>query len=337
MPETEVQTPPADPSPALEADIQHVADQIPASRPIEKWSPEERKEWLRTGKPPNKAASATAQPAEGSEPPADGDPAAPPPAKPKTEARFQELLKERAQQRSEIDRLKAELAKATGGAAPPPANGNGNELPPQPKKLEAPKPPRLSDFETWEQYEEARDKHAEAVAEYKIQQDRAEQVKTAQQAELARLNKAIEDSWVKRRTAAEAAHADYATVTDKTPISPVMDAFILDSEHGAEILYALGSDKKNAQRIASIANPIQAAREMVALEGKVSGQGASAQPASGADRQERRVSAASPPAREIGGTQTVGDPVAAAVKDGDFARYKAEADRREIERRRGSR
>ena len=321
--DAELQPLEADSAPAAEAAPEPQVEDS-TGKPISKWSPEEYKTWRETGKTPTKAVPAAADEpaeaqAEGEQPEkADSAPAAKPKQKTQqtTERRIQELLQERHELREKL----AELSK----------NGKQQvqtESRPA-SKLEAPKRPQQKDFSTWEDYESALAKHVEDLADYKISQALEEREQKAaekrKQDEIAQRNREIEKSWMERKTAAEAKHADFAETVKDVPLSDVMDAWILDSDIGAEVLYWLGQNRSDAKRISEL-NPFKAARELTKLEDKLSGPLAST----------RRVTQATPPAREVRATATTGDEAQAAIQRGDFAAYQAIVNRREAALRTG--
>lgn len=153
---------------------------------------------------------------------------------------------------AENKKLKEELEKArTITAAPvvtPPT-----EPPPATAPLAIEKPKR-SDFSDEEKYLDARDAYNRQIwaAEERIRQD----------------NLRIVNSWAGRVAKAMEAHDDYEAVALKAPTKiqagSLMDAFILESDNGAEILYALQRDDGERQRIAALP-PVQQAEALALL------------------------------------------------------------------------
>jgi len=166
----------------------------------------------------------------------------------------------------------------------------------------------------------------------------------ARQAEVNRIN---QQRWQNSLKLAVERHADFAKVLEADAknmfqnaeikaikTNGVLDAFCLDSEIGAEILYYLASHKGEVARIEAM-NAFAAARELTRLEDKllvetaddttVKEEGSST---------EKKVSAAPAPASSIGGKATApADEAEAALKAGDFRRYKKAADAEEHAKR----
>ena len=108
-------------------------------------------------------------------------------------------------------------------------------------------PPTEDQFDTWEQYEEAR------IAHHVEQRLR--------QAEMQRRQQQVLTTYVEREAAVKAAHPDYdVKVNDPTlPITPLQAAIIRESDRGPEIAYWLGTNRSEAAQIASLPPHLQAA------------------------------------------------------------------------------
>jgi len=177
----------------------------------------------------------------------------------------------------ENEALKAKLA---GNAGTPQAEQAEPVAPPTDK-------PKIEDYDSLEAY-------TEAVTDWKYTQ--REQEREAKQA-----HKAVLDTWEGRKQAARGKYADFdeALATD-VPINPAMESVLLNSEAGAEIAYWLGSNPKESERIARM-GPIDATREMLRLESKLS-----VAPAKEAPKEPvKRASAAPEPIKPVGGRATV--------------------------------
>ncbi len=339
--EVKVETPPAASSPAAEAT--ETGDFEAAD--FEGMSDAQRSEWLQTGKTPQKtrAKEAEAAPVEGEQPPADGKSAQPPapepgkklPGNPGEQVRVHQLLQERHKDRARIQELESQLNGKTPKTESSPVPGT-----PGAPKLEAPVAPKLDDFATWGEYMTAQNAYVDKLTDYKADlRDQRRQQET-QAAKLAEQNKATQKTWTERVNAVKTKHADFEAVAFAPalgaiiPEGSVIDAFVLRNPLGAEVLYHLGSDLAEAERIAGL-DPLDQATELAEIALKY--KGAAKPPAAGNGAPPvRQVSQASPPARELdrpGAVQK--DPVEAALEGKDFETYQAEQNARELKARTG--
>ncbi len=288
--------------------------------------------------------------------PAESDPAKPEP-KTRGEKRVQQLdsdiqnrLKRRSEVRQEIETLERqrnELLSKT-DVKPEPSTA--------PAKPERPKLPREGAFETVEEFEKAVEVYESAIGEYgkaseahqastkeqqekdlnaKIQaavnKDRDEQRQAAVQDEAKKQNQATEQSWRSKESAAKANHPNYDEVVtpeviDSIPERSTLDAFILEDEQGAEVLFHLGENRDEIGRIAAL-KPFKAHEALLAIKSSLSEKKAPP---------PKKTTAAPAPGREITGRATPpGDEEAEAVKSGDVAKYMQEANKRELRERKG--
>lgn len=144
------------------------------------------------------------------------------------------------------------------------------KAPEQPK--EEPKPiatePKAEDFDTYDQYvtaladHRAEQKVAEALA--RIEQDR-------EKAEAARQKQEIERTFQQRVDAFRSTAPDFDEVAfnPSLPVTDVMADAINSSENGPQVLYWLGKNPAEAERIASLNNPIAVGREIGRVEVKL--------------------------------------------------------------------
>lgn len=151
-----------------------------------------------------------------------------------------------------------------------------------------------------------------------------ETAKQAKDAEIQAVNKQIEDMWKAKVGEARKKHADFDefALDPKLPVKAgsVVDAWCLDSDIGADILYHFGKNPAELDRINAL-SPFAAARELTRLEEKLA-----APPAP-----EHKATKAPPPAREVGGRGTAAvDEVTKAVADDDVRAYINAQNRREI-------
>jgi hypothetical protein len=160
-----------------------------------------------------------------------------------------------------------------------------------------PTAPKLDQFETYEQYEAAKDKYLVQTAKYEVlaEYQRNEQSKAAA---------TVEQAFQKRIEAAIKEDPSFVDVVrDPTlPLSVSMLPILKESESAPKMLRWLDQNRGEAQRIASLP-PLQAAREMGILEAKLSFTPPPPEP-------PKRVSSAPEPVKTV-------TPVSAAVVDED--------------------
>lgn len=360
-----VQTPPAASSPAAQpqqTETTHEPESSAAAEAghefeaadFEGMTDAQRSEWLQTGKTPTKPAEA--KPAADGEktPPADGKP---PEKKPESgpgkklpgnkgeEVRVHTLLQERHRDRQRIQELEAQLAGGNKGAQPAasPTAPDGKPAAAV-TELKPPVAPKLEDFGTWGEFMEAQNAYFEKLADFRADQKLADYKKsqeaTVRDGKIAEQNKAVEKSWKTKVDTAISTHADFKDVAFSPalgaiiPQGSVIDAFVLKSPEGAEILYRLGSDLGEAERIAGL-DPIDQAIELGQIQAEIRGSAAPAKPPAG-QATVKHVSSASPPPRELGSPKAnVADPVEAALEGKDFSTYQAEMNARDLKARTG--
>lgn len=245
-----------------------------------------------------------------------------------TERRFQELLADRKRDReriAELERTQTAPPKPATTPAPQPAAAAA-AVEPEPKidDVDAKGEPK---YKTLADY-------LAAARKWDRDQTLAEVDKrtTAKQQETARTEhlRVIHENWQTKVTAARTKYADFEKVAfaDDLPIKEgsVTDAFVLDSEHGADVLYHLGQHRDELVALSKL-NPLRQARALFAIEQKF------AKPA--ATPAKKVTDAPRPPHEVNGGGRTAPDELEQAVKDGDEAAYFASANRRDVSRRKG--
>ena len=127
--------------------------------------------------------------------------------------------------------------------------------------------PKLENFESYEEFENAKEEYIVTKAEQRIlhkqrQQENVATANTAHEKFLARVEKAAED---------DPDIKDY--IEDQTlPISSEMASIIKDSDVGLQLLKHLGQHRDDAARIEKMSktNPVLAIREMGKLEERLS-------------------------------------------------------------------
>lgn len=286
---------------------------------------DERHEWRKSGKLPDapaasSTATATAVPPAGTpatlEPvsdPADDDPD----YKPKTAARIKDLL-------TKISTLEAAARKPA--AAPPAASAASAPAPAaSASTLTEPDP------ETF-QYGTADPAYLKALTIFAVAKAHEEQQATASKAarEAASVDaaKRIQESWKTRVAAASVKHADFEAVAlasaTAIPQGSLIDSWILESEHGAEVLYDLQKNPAEVHRLLAL-TPLAQTRELVKLEERLL-----------AD-QPKLVTTAPEPGQTLTarGADPLGtDPVRRAVRKRDAGAYIKEANERDLAGRR---
>lgn len=323
-------------APAVETAVK-TAPVLPASesKELKDFTDKQYDHWRLTGETPEEAPKESSGTKAGEkEPPAKSESAA------ATEAEATREHKEvkpgkmgYGELRARVKQLEEELA---GKAAPKPVRVEEPKVEKREKSEPRPRPEDTNTdgtpkYKDWNEYEDARDSwiRREALVEF-----REAQQKEQREATVTQQNRQIEQSWKKRVDEATGKHADFAEVAldpDKGPgkligKGSVVDAWILDSDMGAEILYHFGQNRSDLERYADL-NPIQAARELAKLEARLSGE-----PSKEAPKIEIvKTTKAPPPAREVGGRGTAAvDDVQKAVADDDVSAYIAAQNRREI-------
>lgn len=220
---------------------------------------------------------------------------------------------------------------------------------------EAPKPPKLSEWQgTYEEYEAAKDKYHEDLADYKARKAIEEyQRKQSVEAATRTMNEKLAEA--QKRYGDESKSVIAATaksvMTDPKIPQTVKDIF----EHSpvvVDLLYAMGSQSDHFAQFVDLArtNPAHAIRAAVLTERLVIEElqkGAKASSSeSGAARArddsgkftapEPKKTSAPPPPTEVSGHGTAPpDEVESAATAGDFTRYRREANARDLRQRTG--
>jgi hypothetical protein len=175
--------------------------------------------------------------------------------------------------------------------------------------------------------------------------------KKTQEAQIEAVNQTIEQSWKERVTKSREAHEDF----DEVALGPdgpgkliqpgsLVDEWIMDSEHGAELLYYFGQNPSELLKFENVAgkNPTErranARRALVKLEDKLTAapddKKTEPEKAEPEKKEEVRATRTPKPSSEVGGRgNSLPDPVQAAIADGSDAatrRYIDEQNRRDI-------
>lgn len=190
--------------------------------------------------------------------------------------------------------------------------------------------PTIDGFDTYEQFVKAQARW-EARQEFKSQQEQAEKKQKA--AEFVKQQEEAQKVFEKRVAEATKRHPDFKEVAlskeflDVLPKGSFCDAFLLESDHGAEVMYHLASNPDDFARIISLA-PIAQARELFKIENQFAS-GSEPSPA------PKVTSAPKPPTVLAAKGMPPMDDAAAALSRGDFVAYRRAANARELASRKG--
>lgn len=152
---------------------------------------------------------------------------------------------------TKVAELEAQLAKKTASEAPPTDTA----------------PPVLDDFDTWEDYDQARITHATKMA---IKEQNEAQFKSNQEKEWKASFQTKVDRFEEQKEALSEAHDDFdEVVTDNDfEVPPIMATAILESEISGEVAYYLGKNPDEAEKMAKMG--IVAANKFVGkIEAKI--------------------------------------------------------------------
>lgn len=268
-----------------------------------------------------------------------------PEAEKKQEPRGKLSAKERAEQlKAENSELQAELdkrAKLRRELAQP-----DEKKPAESSTVDAKAPvkPKSDDFKTWDEYETARDKYFEDVADYKASKAVADdRVKRAQEVQ----QKEMQEKWndgKKRYTDFEKViNPVINTVLSDPQIPAIVKAMVNDSPVIVDLLYTLGGDANELHEFLQLAktNPLGAVRKLAITEDLVRqelGKKGTARDESGqfTKAPEKKSTEAPPPPSEVSGRgSTPADEVESAAKKDDFRTFREAANRRDLQRRKG--
>jgi len=178
-------------------------------------------------------------------------------------------------------------------------------------------------YASYSDYEAARDEWLQNEAIRKFQETTSKTERERQQREAA---ETISREWNKRIVEAEKELPDFREVALNPDLTikagSVVDVFILDSPVGAKVLYHLGKNPAELDRINAL-NPIAQARELTKIELKVSG-------SAGSSSSARSVSQAPRPPHQVSGKGTVTkDAVEEAIEKQDVQTYMREQNQRD--------
>lgn len=336
----------------------------PATDQLGSLTHDEYQEWNRTGKLPELQPETTAEPAEQG-----GASATPEPTeriesrKRSTRERFDELLNERKATKARIAELESQLeearkAKVEMKPAPPAepvATAPKEEAKPAaagPYKPSAKAKAELdrinADLQAgkYATYEDYSDEKAAVIAEDRLEQREAARIAQKEAEEKASREQSAKErlqqtltNWSESLKMARTVHADFDEVTRELtsksviPTGSVVEGWILESPHGTEIMYHLGSHREELKALLD-APTFEQARILTRLETKLQD---GSKPAASASQEvppkQEKQSRAPEPAKELGtGGGATRDAISEAVKSGDVAAYLREANARDVQR-----
>lgn len=318
----------------------------PAPPSLESLSSSELTQWKQTGHLPERSSETQADPSSS---PAASTPAQPAeqvastdapketasePVKPKTEARFQELLTERSTLRDENASLKARLAalEASSPAKPDAQPAESSTAPAKTLQQTISQPdvaaPMLEEDQFFAVHPEAKyGDYARYVAKYELAADRVRS--TEESARQTRFN-----GYKQQIDAYVAANPDFLTslnervatlqpaelVPSGQRVGPlnVLASEIVDSPVAAQLLAHFSANPAELDRFAAMRSPAEIARALGRVEAKLDSSSAPPQPV------VKTTTSAPPPPTTLGRKPSVpGDEVTEAVMTGDFAKFKA--------------
>lgn len=301
---------------------------------------EQDKHWRLTGELP-KAKSAAPPPAKKTdEPPPEGGE-----ARGRQEAGKGKGVKARSSELdAEIQELEAKLARRNDLKRQTDSETGVKPASPaaeKPAELKQPVRPKSTDFngpDAWEQYEEAKLKYAEDLADYKadvkLQAYRSEQQAEAAKAKQEADAKPVADRWNQQVDKAakkygvdkwdEAAKAVFPLLTQDRRMAVAAD-FVLDSEVGAEISYYLGTHLDEANAIAEM-KPSRQAAALRDIEISLTEPAARREPPA----PKRQTEVGPPPTDLQARNAPPKDAVQAALESGDTEAYIKAANARDV-------
>ena len=218
------------------------------------------------------------------------------------------------------------------------------ESQPAPAKQETPKPkapdkPKIDDFKTLAEYDDAHDKWVDEMTTYKateaVAKMRAEEAQKVAEKEF---QSKIDEAKSRYPDFMETIEPARQAIFEDKDVHPAVKAMVDASPVFVDLLYVIGKKSDDMARLTKLSktNPIEAIREIVLLDALVR------EERSGKAKEEvvkvpaKRVPTAPDPGYEASGTATSpGDVVAEAVKKSDYVAFAAEQNRRDIARRKG--
>jgi hypothetical protein len=262
------------------------------------------------------------------------------------ESRKEELNREIRELLAKRDSLRQE-------ATPAPAKTDVKAEPSTAPENGRPVKPKQEDFDDWGKYEAAQDKYLEELADWKATQKLEEHTQRQRQESLTQeMQKRLDSAKERYGEESEATITTTAKsiFADET-VPPAIKAALGRSEVIVDALYVIGSDAAEFADFLKLAksDPLEALRKWFTVEALVKEELKSGtKPATERAPDGKFVAAeakaekparkeAPPPARELNGNSAPpGDERERAAKTGDFRSFKADADRRDMQRFKGN-
>lgn len=342
--------------PDVQTESSTATEQSPAEIDLSSLSPEQRQTWRETGEVPQKPSKEESATSKQSSEAASEDQAektSPAPeaekdsqerkdSKPKprsnAETRVKELLAENKRLKSELETRSATQTKSAESSTAKP------ELKPaeQSKALEAPKKPKYEDFQTFEEYEAAKDRYFEELTDYKSKKAVEDfQRNQTQQAQQKVLNEQVAEARKLYTDFDDKAGPVLKAVFEDAGVHQAVKEAINRSPVLPHLLYAIGGKGELAKLVeAAKTDPLDAIRQiniyeyLVMQELEKSGKSNGKAKESEEESPAQTVTRVPKPPSEIGGRATsTEDPGVAAARANDFRGAKAEWDRRAREGR----
>jgi hypothetical protein len=240
---------------------------------------------------------------------------------------------------------------------------------PEAAKVETGKPvrPKLTDvdpktgqplFKTFTDYELALEKYSDDrdawLESETFKKVTEHSTKAQKEKETAEAEKVIAELFGKRVNEVRQKHADFDQVALRKDLPVVkgstVEAYILDSDRGAEVLYFLGQHPEEVTRLTGLIGDLDAqgnftrigpglsalaqARELFKIEQALT---PVEKPAPKPPSTARPVTQAPPPPHQVSGKAPASDPVEQAVKEGDFAAFRDAENAKILARRKAAR
>ena len=276
-------------------------------------------------------------------------------ARSNADSRLQELLNDMRDagiSPAELKTFKQNYAKVQQQAQPqeqqPKATTEHTEKPAADKD-KSPKRPRLDEWTgTMGEYEEAVDKYYDELTDYKLNNLKLEE---QQREHKKQLDAKIADANTRYGDTAESTIKSTATSLFTADIHPAVKQLVDQSPVVVDLCYVLGTRDGELQSLIEQAknNPTEAIRRVVLLEQLVKeelgkspapdrgedGKFRAAEPAAETVPVKKPSKAPAPPAEVSGRGTTPSDPQQHAIKQNDFAAFRAAGNRRDIDRKKG--
>jgi len=260
-----------------------------------------------------------------------------------SESRWAKLSRENRELRETLERLKTPHPRETVQESQPAKEVKGDS---KPKIDDVDSKTGQPKYKTYADYEDARDEWLRKDTLREFQETSA---KTAKEQQLAQMEQTIQKTINERVTKARKNYPDYdETIAEALSTKDgfnqdaifytkgsAIDQFLLDSDHGHDILYHIAKNLDETKHIFErnaqgqyLLNPIRQVRELAKIESRLADKPHSSS--------APKVTQAPPPPRQVSGKGTVSkDAVEEAVEAGDFESYSRAENARALARRKG--